>query len=203
MDLEIEFGPIDIYLFDQLLKGRIRPGDTICDAGCGTGRNLIYLLRAGYDVFGCDQDPEVVAETRALAARLAPALPSDRFRAESIERSTFASGFASVVLCSAVLHFARDTATFDAMLGGAWRLLAPGGMFFCRLASTVGLEARVRPLGGDPRRFRLPDGTDRYLVDETLLMTRTAALGGRLLEPLKTTVVQDQRAMTTWVVRKT
>jgi len=34
-------------------------------------------------------------------------------------------------------------------------------------------------------------------------MDRTRALGGQLLDPLKTTVVQDQRSMTTWVVRKT
>jgi hypothetical protein len=101
-----------------------------------------------------------------------------------------------------VLHFARDDAQFEAMLEGSWRLLASGGMFFCRLASTIGLEAQVRPLAIGSRRHRLPDGTDRYLVDEPLLMALTARLGGRLLDPLKTTVVQGQRSMTTWVVRK-
>jgi len=30
----------------------------------------------------------------------------------------------------------------------------------------------------------------------------TAALGGTLLDPLKTTLVQDQRCMTTWVLAK-
>jgi hypothetical protein len=101
-----------------------------------------------------------------------------------------------------VLHFARDETQFDAMLDGSWRLLASGGMFFCRLASTIGLESRVRRIGDDGRRYRLPDGTDRYLVDEPLLMELTRRLGGRLLDPIKTTVVQDQRSMTTWVVRK-
>ena len=75
-------------------------------------------------------------------------------------------------------------------------------MFFCRLASTIGVETDVRPLAPGSRRHRLPDGTDRYLVDEALLMMLTARLGGRLLDPIKTTVVQGQRAMTTWVVRK-
>jgi hypothetical protein len=60
----------------------------------------------------------------------------------------------------------------------------------------------VRRLGADGRRYRLPDGTDRYLVDEAMLMAQTRRLGGRLLDPLKTTVVQGQRSMTTWVVRK-
>jgi tellurite methyltransferase len=202
MDLETEFGPIDIYLFDQLLRGRIRPGDRVFDAGCGSGRNLIYLLRAGYEVFGADPDRDAIVEVRSLASQLAPSLPSENFRREPLERMSFADHSATVVLCSAVLHFASDDRQFDAMLEGAWRILAAGGMFFTRLASTIGLESRVQRLGPAGRRYRLPDGTDRYLVDEALLMERTRRLGGQLLDPIKTTVVQDQRSMTTWVVRK-
>jgi SAM-dependent methyltransferase len=202
MDLETEFGSIDIYVFDQLLRGRIARGDRVFDAGCGFGRNLTYLLRSGCEVYGADADPDAIREVRALAARLAPHLPPDNFRAEPIERTTFPDAFAQVVIASAVLHFARDDAQFDALLAGCWRLLVPGGMLFCRLASTIGFETRVQPLATGHRRFRLPDGTDRYLVDEALLLDRTRRLGGRLLDPIKTTVVQDQRAMTTWVVRK-
>jgi hypothetical protein len=40
------------------------------------------------------------------------------------------------------------------------------------------------------------------VVDEAQLLAITEALGGTLLDPLKTTVVQDQRCMTTWVIRK-
>jgi tellurite methyltransferase len=203
MDLEAEFGAIDIYLFDQLLRGRIRPGDRVFDAGCGFGRNLTYLLRQGYDVFAADGDPDAVAEVRTQAARLAPRLPAENFRAEPLDRLSFADGFATVVISSAVLHFARTDDEFDGMLAGSWRVLAPDGLFFCRLASRIGLESRVRPLAPGSRRHHLPDGTDRYLVDEAFLMERTRTLGGKLLDPLKTTVVQDQRSMTTWVVRKT
>ena len=39
------------------------------------------------------------------------------------------------------------------------------------------------------------------LTDRVMGLTRT--LGGELVDPLKTTVVQGQRCMTTWVVRKT
>jgi tellurite methyltransferase len=194
------FGPIDIYLFDQLLRGRIVPGMSVADAGCGSGRNLVYLLQSGYDVFGADADRSAIATVRQLAARLAPHLPPDNFRAEPIEQMTFPDGFADVVLSSAVLHFARDDEQFDAMLRASWRLLKPGGLFFCRLASTIGMEDRMRPLGG--RRFLLPDGSERYLVDESMLLALTDALGGTLLDPLKTTVVQDQRCMTTWVARR-
>ncbi len=199
-DLEAEFGPIDIYLFDQLLRGRIRPGMRVLDAGCGGGRNLAYLLKAGYEVFGMDADARAIGAVRELAASLAPNLPQDNFRQETIEAATFPDTMADVVLSSAVLHFARDDDQFERMLQGSWRLLRPGGLFFCRLASVIGMESRMRPLGG--RRFTLPDGSERYLVDEALLLSLTARLGGRLLDPLKTTVVQDQRCMTTWVVQK-
>ena len=212
MDLESEFGAIDIYLFDQLLRGRITARDRVFDAGCGSGRNLVYLLKAGADVHAVDGDPDTIREVRSLAAQLSPRLSSENFRAEAIQRNSFPDGFATVVISSAVLHFARDDAEFDAMLTGTWRVLTSGGLFFCRLASAIGFESRVRPvLAGSPEgtagwmgrgTYRLPDGTIRYLVDEAFLVERTRELGGKLLDPIKTTVVQNQRSMTTWVVRK-
>jgi tellurite methyltransferase len=198
--LREQFGEIDIYLFDQLLRGRITARMKIFDAGCGFGRNLHYLLAAGYEVFGVDADPRAIAATRRLAASLAPDLPTDNFRAEPLEQMSFPDHLADVVLSSAVLHFARDDDQFDAMLRGAWQILMPGGILFCRLASSIGMEDQVRCLAG--RRFRLPDGSERYLVDEALLVSLTEKLGGQLADPLKTTVVQNQRCMTTWVVRK-
>lgn len=187
--LQQQFGQIDIYFFDQLLRGRIAPGMRIVDAGCGYGRNLTYLLREGYEVYGVDTDPRAIAT-----------LPAPNFRVEPIESMSFPDAFADVVIASAVLHFARDDAQFDAMLRGAWRILKPGGLFFCRLASSIGIERLIQRRAG--RRFLLPDGSERYLVDEPLLMHLTEQLGGELLDPLKTTVVQNQRSMTTWVLRR-
>src|SRR5580693_7397385 len=198
--LSEQFGAIDIYLFDQLLRGRIRPGMRVLDAGCGRGRNLVHLLREGYEVFGVDADPVAIAEVRQLATALAPHLPADNFRAESIESMSFPDSFADVVLSSAVLHFARDDDHFQAMLLGTWRVLKPGGLLFCRLASSIGMEKQIQRIAG--RRFLLPDGSERYLVDARLLAGLTRELGGRLADPLKTTVVQNQRSMTTWVVHK-
>ena len=199
-DVVAQLGQIDIYLLDQIVKGRIAEGDTILDAGCGHGRNLVYFLRSGFNVLAADSDPDAVAEVIRIAAHLAPQLPPDNFRVESLEAMSFADSVADVVVCSAVLHFARDDGAFDAKLRGSWRALRDGGLFFARLASTIGMEERVTPLEG--RRHRLPDGTERYLVDEPLLRRYGRSLGGALVEPLKTTVVQDQRCMTTWVLRK-
>jgi tellurite methyltransferase len=199
-DLRAQFGDIDIYLFDQLLRGRIAPGMHVIDAGCGGGRNLVYLLRNGYNVAAADKDPAAVEQVRALAARLAPALPADNFRVEAIEAMTFPDASADIVIASAVLHFASGPEHFDAMLRGIWRVLAPGGLLFARLASSIGMGALVEPLGGG--RFRLPDGSDRFLVDEHMLVEATSTLGATLADPLKTTLVQNERAMTTWVTRK-
>lgn len=214
------FGQIDIYLFDQVLRGRVTPRDRVFDAGCGMGRNLVYLLKAGCDVAAVDGDPDAVRAVRELASSLRPDLPADRFRVEPLEAITMPPGWADVVMCSAVLHFARNEAQFASMLQGCWRVLRSGGVFFCRLASSIGIEGRIVPeapgdrqppegsanrpvgTGRTTGRFRLPDGTQRFLVDEPTLMRWTAELGGDLLDPLKTTVVQDQRSMTTWVVRK-
>lgn len=189
MNLQQQFGGIDIYLFDQLLRGRIAPGMRIVDAGCGFGRNLVYFLNEGYEVFGVDQDPQAIAS-----------LAAGNFRVEKIEDMSFPDAFADVVIGNAVLHFARDDDQFRAMLDSMWRVLKPGGLLFCRLASSIGIENQIERLTG--RRHLLPDGSERYLVDEALLCKLTQHLGGRMLDPLKTTVVQNQRSMTTWVVRK-
>jgi SAM-dependent methyltransferase len=200
LDLVGEFGPIDIYLFDQLLRGRIAPPMRVLDAGCGQGRNLVYLMRSGFEVFGADDAPAAIEHVRGMAAELSPRLSAGNFRVEPVEAMSFAPASMDAVLSSAVLHFARDNAHFMAMLSGSWRMLRPGGIFFARLASSIGMENRVRSIAG--RRHQLPDGSERYLVDEAFLLATTETLGGELLDPLKTTVVQDQRCMTTWVMRR-
>ncbi len=197
--LHEQFGDIDIYLFDQLLKGRLRPGMRVLDAGCGRGRNLVYLLRSGFDVTAVDAEPDAVQFVRVLAARLAPALPASNFRVEAVESMTVPDARADLVISSAVLHFARDPAHFDAMVRRMWRALAPGGILFSRLAASTGIESRIVPLGSE--RYLLPDGSERYLVSEPRLAALTRELGGTLIDPIKSTIVQDMRCMATWVIR--
>jgi tellurite methyltransferase len=196
--LQQQFGLIDIYLFDHLLRGNIVPGMRILDAGCGSGRNLIYLLRDGYEIFAVDQNSAAVEQTRALAAALAPHLPPGNIRLEPLESISFPDAFFDVVHCSAVLHFSRDDTHFNAMLNNLWRVLKPGGILFCRLASTIGMPHQHI----EGRRYLAPSGVELYCVDEALLMHLTTRLNADLVDPIKTTVVQNQRCMTTWVIRK-
>lgn len=200
IDLQEWFGGIDIYLFDQLLKGRIVRGMRVLDAGCGSGRNLVYFLKTGFEVFAVDESDQAIERLRQLAATLAPHLPQENFKSDPVERMRFADTAFDVVLSSAVLHFARDDQHWIAMVEEMWRVLKTGGIFFARLASTIGIEDQVRLIEG--RRYRLPDGSDRFLVDAEMLHRVSNELGGEFLEPIKTTIVENMRAMTTWVLRK-
>lgn len=194
------FGEIDIYLFDQILKNRFSRHMTVLDAGCGTGRNLTYFLKNGYRVFCVDRDPQAIGFVRDFARSLAPKLPAENFQVSGVEEMPFDDDAFDAVISSAVLHFARDERHFGAMIEEMWRVLKPGGLFFARLASSIGIENKIRRIRD--RRYLLPDGSERFLVDEELLLRRTRELGGVLIEPLKTTNVQNMRCMTTWVARK-
>lgn len=198
MNVQDQFGQIDIYVFDQILRGNIAPGMRILDAGCGYGRNLVHLLREGCEIFAIDADPGGVAHVRALAAELAPNLPPKNFRVGPIEKMDFPDDFADVVICNSVLHFARDEAHFLAMLEELWRVVRPGGMLFCRLGSRIGMN--FERLRGNI--FRINDGSEWFLVDEAELMKMTQQMNAIMVDPLKTTIVQDHRCMTTWVLRK-
>ena len=198
-ELRARFGGIDIYLFDQLLKGRFDNRRRVLDAGCGDGRNLVYFLRAGFSCFGVDGEPAAIARLRQLASRLAPDLPDTNFVVGQIDRLDYPNTSMDAVVCSAVLHFAEDEGHFGRMVEELWRVLGPNGLFFARLASNIGLESRIPTAG---KRVRLPDGSDRFVVSEAMLLQWTERLGGSLADPIKTTNVQGLRCMTTWCVVK-
>ena len=198
LSVQEQFGQIDIYVFDQILRGNIAPGMRVLDAGCGYGRNLVHLLREGCEVFATDADADGVEHVRQLSASLMTGLPAENFQVGPIEQMRFPDGFADVVICNAVLHFAKDDRHFRAMLAELWRVLKPGGMLFCRLASRIGMDfKRVRG-----NLFVVGDGSEWYLVDEKMLLGLTEEMNAVLVDPLKTTIVQDYRCMTTWVLRK-
>jgi SAM-dependent methyltransferase len=198
LSIEEQFGQIDIYVFDQILRGNIAAPMRVLDAGCGYGRNLVHLLREGCEVFALDANPAGVEHVRELAGLLAPGLPAENFRVGAVEAMPFADGFADVVLCNSVLHFARDEQHFLAMVEELWRCVKPGGMLFSRLGSRIGIDfPRVHG-----NVFRIGDGSEWFLVDELALMKMTAEMDALMVDPLKTTIVQDHRCMTTWVLRK-
>jgi len=194
------FGNIDIYLFDQLLKGSYDECNKVLDAGCGGGRNLVYFLNNGYEVYGIDPNPEAIEAVRNLSGRLSAGNSKENFKLAFAEDMPFENEYFDLVICSAVLHFANNAGHFESMLKSMWRVLKPGGYFFARMASDIGIETLVQSLGNS--RYLLPDGSQRFLVNEKMLVNYTNMLGGSLYEPIKTTNVQNQRCMTTWCMRK-
>ena len=198
MSIQDQFGQIDIYVFDQILRGNIAAPMRVLDAGCGYGRNLVHLLREGCEVFAADASAEAVEHVRRLSESLDTGLPSKNFQVAPIEKLPFPSDFADIVLCNSVLHFARDEDHFRAMLAELWRVLKPGGMLFCRLGSRIGMTfQRVRD-----NIYLIADGSEWFLVDEKMLLDLGEKMNAVLVDPLKTTIVQDYRCMTTWVLRK-
>jgi len=194
------FADIDIYLFDQIQKGRFTPGMKILDAGCGGGRNIIWFMRNGFDVSAIDIDVRAGDKIRALASSVAPELPAANFQAAGLDLIPFANERFDWVICNTVLHFAEDRGQFDRWLAELWRVLKPGGMFFARLASSIGIKDLLVPTANG--RYMMPDGTERFIVDEQMLKDATATIGGRFLEPIKTTNVENLRCMTTWVLAR-
>jgi tellurite methyltransferase len=198
-DLHRQVGDIDIYLFDQILRGRFDGRRRVLDAGCGGGRNLVWFLRNGYDVYAVDGDPAAVSAVRDLSARLAPSLPASNIQQGQLDALPWGDASMDGVVSSAVLHFAADEPHFARMLEELWRVLRSGGLLFARLASSIGIEHRLDRSSG---RVRLPDGSDRFVVSERMLIEWTARLGATLADPIKTTNVQGLRCMTTWCLEK-
>jgi tellurite methyltransferase len=186
----------DIYLLDQILKGRFAQTRRIVDLGCGGGRNLPYFLQKGYEVHGIDSSPEAIEATKSLALSWNPEANTELFKVSTIEKNDLPPQYFDLVICNAVLHFAQSLDHFLQMLSEARRLLRPGGFFFARLASDIGIENLVKPLGNG--RYLLPDGSERFLVNQQMILDYTLLMGGQLAESIKTTNVQNERCMTTW-----
>lgn len=189
-------GNTDIYLLDQILKGRYAATDSILDAGAGSGRNLHWFVQNGLPVYGIDSDPAAVAELR----RRYPQVPETHFQVAGIEECPFPDAFFHHIICCAVLHFAESPAHFEQMFAGLMRVLRPGGSIFIRVATDIGIAEKMEPLGNG--RFRMPDGTDRFLLTRPLLEKLRHAHGLSWLEPLKIVNVNDLRCMTALVLQK-
>ena len=175
----------DIYLVDQLFKGRIIPGQSVLDVGCGSGRNLIALGKMGCELYGVDINPDAIAH----CSMVLNSFQTDHFFVGDVCDSPFKNEFFDVVICNALFHFATDLEQFQAWSNQAWRKLKPGGIFFARLSTRIGLP------DANPPGFT-------FLATEQDLVDCEKRWNGDRLDPLKTTLVESARTMTTWVLQK-
>lgn len=199
--LNEQFGNIDIYLLDQLLKGTYADCRRILDLGCGYGRNSYWFLKNAYEVYALDQSEEAIHEFRRMATSLRPDLSVNNFICAAIDtKIPWETESFDLIICNAVLHFAENDQHFEEMLTSALNSLKPGGYFFARLASKEGLDGELKELGDG--RYLLPDESERYLVDDETLRQYAIQFNMQAHEYIKTTLVEGLRAMTTVCWRK-
>ena len=188
-------GSTDIYLVDQIMKGRYKMTDIVLDAGCGYGRNLHWFLRSQMVIYGIDQDVHVIKDLQGRFPGIA-----SRFRQSAVEKTGFGHDQFDHVISSAVLHFAKDSLHFRRMIGEMVRVVKPGGSIFIRMTSDIGIEDKVEPAGEGV--YNIPDGSRRFLLTRALLADIMDENGLTFLEPLKTVNVNDIRCMSTVVLMK-
>ncbi|WP_075348872.1 class I SAM-dependent methyltransferase [Algoriphagus marinus] len=193
-------GNIDIYLLDQILKARFSTEMKILDAGCGEGRNAVYFLNAGFQIFGFDQEELAVQYLRFVAKSLQPNYDAHRFQVGRMEEMPFHAGAFDAVICSAVLHFARDEENFWQMMNEMCRVLKPGGILWFRMTTAFGGILEKSTELGDGK-YLLPDGSERFVLQQKHL-DKILDMGFQFLEVPKTVLVLGQREMGVFVLEK-
>ncbi len=188
-------GKTDIYLIDQIVKGRYLAGDSILDAGSGKGRNLHWFYQNKINIHGIDMDENHVYSSRISYPRI-----KDQIHCLSIEDSDQLGLKFDHIICNAVLHFANSKKVFLLQWKQLFSLLKPDGTFFIRMCSDIGIEAKLKALNDGV--YLIPDGTRRFLLTRDILNELQLLYGFELIEPLKTVNVNDIRSMSTLIVRK-
>lgn len=101
-------------------EGRLGPGRSALEIGCGTGIFSGLLARSGADITAVDLSPEL-----AEKARRANSAPNLKFLVMNVERLAFPDDSFDCVCGSSVLHHLDLARTLPEML----RVLKPGGAF--------------------------------------------------------------------------
>lgn len=187
-------GNTDIYLLDQILKGRIQKGDRVLDAGCGGGRNLKLLLDNNFEFAAFDSN-----KTRIELLKKKFPKHNNSFHQSSIEDFQCDVKF-NFIICNAVLHFADNHKHFQVMFGSLVDLLTPKGILFIRMTSNIGIENTVKEI--EQGVHEIPDGSIRYLLTRPLLERLIIEHQLEFIDPFKTVNVDDKRCMSTLVLRK-
>ncbi len=188
-------GNTDIYLIDQIMKGRYNQGERIFDAGCREGRNLHWFFQNHFDIYGVDTDDEALK-----LARETYSASTKNFSAQNLEKLDFKSNYFDHTICAAVLHFAHSTEHFKQLFAELIRVTKKGGSLFIRMASTIGNPGYFKAL--ENGRYLLADETERFLLTPKLISELQETYTFKFLELVKTTNVQNLRYMTTLVIEK-
>ena len=198
--LNSELGNIDLFLLDQLLKGRVSENDRILDAGCGEGRNLLYFLRNNYKVHAVDPNPSAIKMVQMHARTLGSTIPATNFLCTTIEESPYEAGYFDVVFCFSLLHHSTSAADFHNKVRSLLGMLKDKGTLLLKMEALKGVEDGVVQL--ESGLFNLPDGSSRYLMTNSDIKWITAECGMKQLEPVKIEMIENQRSYGYLVLQK-
>lgn len=182
---------VDVYLLDQALKNRLNASTKILDAGCGSGRNFSWLANEGMDISGFDPNASAIAALRETWPRYAHAL-----HVSTIEEFETSDKF-EFIICNAVLHFAESHEAFQTQFARLVQLLVPGGILFVRMTTSMGMGDSLNI--NEKGVCTLPDTSVRYVLTRTQIDHLLKEHKLRLLEPIKTVLVEQLRSMAVMV----
>ncbi|ADF52125.1 MULTISPECIES: class I SAM-dependent methyltransferase [Flavobacteriaceae] len=185
-------GNVDIYVIDQILKGRYQEGQSILDAGCGKGRNLKWSYQNDFELYGIDKDVDFLAFAKAEYPEY-----GKNFSVGSLDKLPYDQNSFDHILCCAVLHFAQSQTQFTAMFSELVRVLKPNGSLLIRMASNIGLDGNAPEI-----TYKENGQKGTYYLTRERIENLLKEFTVELIEPVKTTNVQDERAMTTLVFKK-
>ncbi len=198
MDLDTlknEIEGIDIYLLDQILKGRYQNRDVILDAGCGNGRNLKWFYNNGNTIYGVDLNDKRLDKAKEQFGD-----QEENFSIQNIKSLNFEDEKFNHIVCNAILHFAESKLDFMAMLKELVRVLKPKGTIFIRTATMESIEDKV--IQTSKGVYKLPDKTTRFLLTKDLLYSIQKEFNLELVERFKYVNVDDLRCMATFILQK-
>lgn len=112
--------------FEARLSRVFEKDRRILDVGCGTGRDLGFLLKQGKDAIGVDASPAMLATARSALEANGLRLDGRLVEAALPDLSCFGDAEFDGVLCSAVLMHLAEDKIFDAVYA-LRRVLKPGG----------------------------------------------------------------------------
>ena len=189
-------GKADVYLLDQIMKGIYTQTDKILDAGCGHGRHISLFEKLELDIYGIDINKERIHHCKQEFPKI-----SKKFQVSDLKQIPFDDGFFEHVISSAVFHFATSKAHFKCLFAEHIRVMKIGGTLFIRMTSQFGLAPKSLRIV-EEGIYVLPDGTQRFLISYSLVKELQEEFHLKLIEPIKTVNVSDERAMAVLMFQK-
>ncbi len=195
-----EFGNADLFLIDLILKGKFIEGTRLLDAGSGEGRNLNYFLLNNFDVFALDKNASALRMLTYMAGMLNPETGKDHFIEGDILDHPFPANHFDYILCLSVLHFANSRQEFGKMIRNLLYPLKTGGKIVLGMNSVFGSEEIIEKTS--PDLYRMPDGSNRFLLDEEILRNFKEDNNLEIEEQARTLIIHGKESYTGLMLKK-